>query len=416
MNKIRITNVDISKHKIIYNYELTGEWKEAFVLENKLFIEYSIQLTNLPKSVAVIPLIANILPIAWIYNAEIIVDELDKDFFCSIDEFKKGYKEMYPMISFQGKVTVNQLIENTNHESNGVMAFFSGGVDAFNTLVQHVEERPTLVTLWGADVKLDDYEGWSNVEKHIQDTSSEFGIDSIIVKSGFRVFINEGVLHTKVLKLCGDGWWHGFQHGIGIYSHAAPIAYLLCKKTVYFASSFTAADKGKVTCASDPTIDNYVRFCGANVVHDGYEYTRQMKVHNIAHFSRDNNIKIALRVCWESKGGSNCCMCEKCWRTMLALYAEGFDPHDFGFEYDNRRLARLARKMKISESKMFTALRYEPIQDTMKKNVSKESLPKEIRWFYDVDIHSIGKGTLGYKIKRKIQRVINRINKRVMGR
>ncbi len=410
MNTIRITNVEIFNHKIEYDYEVTGEWENVFSLERKFFVEYNIELTNLPKSIAVIPLIANILPIAWIYDAVIIVDELDKDFFYSIEEFKKGYKEMYPMISFLGKVTVNQLVENKS-DSSGVMAFFSGGVDAFNTLVQHINEKPTLITLWGADVKLSDYKGWKVVEQHINDTSADFGLDAVTVKSGFREFINEGVLHDKVIALCGDGWWHGFQHGIGIISHAAPAMYLLNKKTVYFASSFTLADKGKVTCASDPTIDNFIKFCGANVVHDGYEYTRQMKVHNITQFSRHNNQKVSLRVCWESKGGSNCCNCEKCWRTMLALYAEGFDPHKFGFEYDERQLSKLARKMRKTESKMFTALRYKPIQDAMKINVSKNDIPKEIRWFYDVDIYSIGKGSIEYKIKQIIKRIIRLVKR-----
>lgn len=115
---------------------------------------------------------------------------------------------------------------------------------------------------------------------------------------------------------------------------------LLCKKekTVYFASSFTAADKGKITCASDPTIDNFVKFAGSCVVHDGYEFSRQDKVHNIVEFSNKNGIKVPLRVCWKSTGGKNCCQCEKCWRTILELIAEGASAENYDLNYNYKQL------------------------------------------------------------------------------
>lgn len=411
MNTIRITNVEIEGHRIQYDYDATGEWEKTLYPDKKLVIEYSIELNDLPKSIAVIPLIANILPIAWIYDAEILVDELDKDFFYSIEEFKKGYKEMYPMISFLGKITVNRLVNNRKPNQDGVIAFFSGGVDAFNTLVQHAEENPTLVTLWGADVKLDNNEGWSKVDQHIKATAAEFGIDSVIVKTGFREFTNEGLLHNKVYKLSGDGWWHGFQHGIGIICHAAPIAYLMGKKRVYFASSFTAKDKGKVKCASDPTIDNFVKFCGAEVVHDGYEFDRQGKIRNIVEFARTSNKKIALRVCWESEGGSNCCKCEKCWRTILGVYAEGENPADYGFSYSSfSELCKLIYK-KRELLAWHRESRYAPIQNRMREVYSLDSVEPSLKWFYKVNLDKLEKRNLRKNLEQRIVNKVKRIFK-----
>ena len=68
--------------------------------------------------------------------------------------------DMYPQINFLGKIHADKLENNSYSENNGAAAFFSGGVDAFNTLVNHAEEKPVLLTLWGADVKLDDVSGW----------------------------------------------------------------------------------------------------------------------------------------------------------------------------------------------------------------------------------------------------------------
>ena len=401
-NKVTINEVSVKNNRIDYKYNVSGEWSEAFNLDELLYIEYSCDISEVPEGIAVIPLLANLLPMAWIYDAEIVVPVCDKDFYDSINDFKKGYEEMYPMLNFGGKITVGELQENVCN-GTGSAAFFSGGVDAFNTLVNHVNEHPTLLTIWGADVQFEDTIGWERVLKHLKITAEEFKVDFVTIKSSFRRFLNIRPLMEKVYA-SGDDWWHGFQHGIGIISHAAPVMYAMGKRIVYFASSFTAADKGKVTCASDPTIDNYVRFCGSKVHHDGYEYTRQMKIHNIVQFSHKIKKDLQLRVCWQSSGGTNCCSCEKCWRTILGIYAEGFDPRKFGFYYDDKQLYRLAHRMKYSGDRMFSALRYQAIQKTMRENVNKMDLPKAIRWFYDADINTLGQTPLWFKIIRKIKR------------
>lgn len=409
-NKITINEVSINNNRIDYKYNVFGEWSEAFKLDELFYIEYSCDISKVPEGVAVIPLLANLLPMAWIYDAEIVVPVCDKDFYDSINDFKKGYEDMYPMLSFGGKITVGNLQENVCN-GTGSAAFFSGGVDAFNTLVNHASEHPTLLTIWGADVQFEDTIGWERVLKHLKTTAEEFTVDFVTIKSSFRRFLDIRPLTGKVYA-SGDNWWHGFQHGIGIISHAAPIMYAMGKQIVYFASSFTAADKKKVTCASDPTIDNYVRFCGAKVHHDGYEFTRQMKIHNIVQFSHKIKKDIQLRVCWQSSGGANCCNCEKCWRTILGIYAEGFDPRKFGFQYNNKQLYRLANKMKYSGDKMFSALRYQTIQRAMRENVDETDLPQAIRWFYEANINTLGQTPLWFRIIRKIKRIVETIVKK----
>ena len=343
---------------------------------------------------------------AWVFDAEIIVPELDKDFYESIPEFKEGYINMHPSIDFKGSLSAGKLVDN-KEQGTGAMAFFSGGVDAFNTLVKHAEEKPTLITLWGSDVKLWDEEGWKKVENHIISTATAFGIDYVTVKSEFRTYFVDLPLNIAVKK-SGDGWWHGFQHGIGIISHAAPIAFALGKNIVYFASSFTASDKGKVTCASDPTIDNHVRFVGTKVVHDGYEYARQDKIHNIVDYTKNTGTDVSLRVCWQSTGGSNCCNCEKCWRTILGIYAEGQNPKDYGFNYDD--FGKLCRKIYKKRELMAKdkGLRYIPIQNSMRKHYSAESVDAGIKWFYEINLDSL---QARYKWKHFWDRVRRRIKR-----
>lgn len=407
-NRIVIKSIAVKKGEITCRYHVEGSWKEAFKEKDSMTVSYSVDVSAVPKGIAVVPFLANLLPMSWVYDAEIVTPVCDKVFFDSIPQFKRGYQNMYPMMTLGGSLTIEKQEENCPTAAKHSGAFFSGGVDAFNTLVCHVAEKPILLTLWGADVKLSDEKGWRNVLSHLQDTSRQFDIDYVTIKSEFRKFQNEGVL-TEAVKRSGDGWWHGFQHGIGIICHAAPVAWAMGILKVYFASSFTAADKGKITCASDPTIDNFVRFGGTQIVHDGYEFTRQMKVHNIIQFAKKTGMKIPLRVCWESTGGSNCCRCEKCWRTMLAIYAENQNPREYGFEYTDEELAQIAKKMRYGGDKMFGPLRYTPIQKAMQKNCKKKELPKEIQWFYDASMDNLGQAPLWRKCAHKAKRSIKKI-------
>ncbi|MBQ7251390.1 MAG: glycosyltransferase family 8 protein [Kiritimatiellae bacterium] len=364
--------------RIDCEYRVAGKWKKAFRNE-KFSVEYGCDISSVPAGVLVIPFLANILPIAWVCNAEIRVPVCDRDFYGSIAQFKRGYERMHPGMEFGGKLVAETLQENRPADAKGAVAFFSGGVDAFFTLIRHREEKPDLVTLWGADVKLDDEDSWRKVRESNLEVGRAFGVECRFVKSRLRTFLDRNVLDRLVRK-SGDAWWHGFQHGIGIIAHAAPIVHALGKKRVYIASTFTAADKGKYTCASDPSIDNAVRFCGAEVVHDGYECNRVDKIRGIVRFSEETGIPVPLRVCYSSRGGGNCCHCEKCWRTILGIYAVGGDPRKFGFSYGS--LEEVGREIKRNRHLIVKNFRYGPIWKALRKNRSLFSVEPSLRWFY----------------------------------
>ena len=98
-----------------------------------------------------------------------------------------------------------------------------------------------------------------------------------------------------------------------------------------------------------------------------------------------------LRVCWESAGGSNCCHCEKCLRTILAIYAEGADPRDFGFDYEDiNTVGKWFRNtFSVSGTDERLLQRYLPIQETMRKNLTKKDIELGLRWFYEGDLHKL---------------------------
>lgn len=295
-------------------------------------IRYSREISNLPYGIAVIPFVCNVLPILWLTDATLLLDELDEDFFDCIESLKEGYKAIYPSLAFEGKVVCDKVKYKPIDSEKKSLAFFSGGVDAFATLIAHINENPTLMTICGADIKLDNTSGWKIVMNQIDGVCSDLNLSSIQCYSNFREFIDEEKLCELVTILgAKDDYWHGFQHGIGLISHSAPLAWSYGYTTHYIASSYTIRERDICTCASDPRIDNNMKFCGAKVFHDQFEYCRQEKIKHIVEYCRTNRCKINLRVCWISDRGDNCGLCEKCIRTIYALLAEKEDPRNYGF-------------------------------------------------------------------------------------
>lgn len=409
MNQVYLKNVIVSNNKVIYDYTAEGMIADYLKLDEEFFIEYSEDISDVPKSVLVIPFLCNMLPISWVCNAEIKVNEIDKDFYNSIKDFKQGYIDMYPRVDFKGNLIANKIIDNKYIPTNKTAAFFSGGVDAFNTLISHYKEKPTLVTLWGSDVKLTDIKGWNIVKEHALETAKSFDTDNLFIKTSFRRFLKEGELGNLVYKQAGDYWWHGFQHGIGLIGHIAPYAYKHKLDKVYIGATFTEKEKGKVTCASDPTIDNFVKIASCRTIHDGYEFSRQDKIHNIVTYRVLHKKNFELRVCWESEGGKNCCSCEKCYRTIYGIIAEKANPKEYGFDIDNINKIENELKYKIVLSNILVPL-WKDIQNRFIEN--KSFLYEKYRWIYEIDFDNINNNfrkkyinrfyEIIYKIKRKI--------------
>lgn len=329
MNKIEVIQIEKVGTKICVHFKVDGDVKRYF--QTDIFVsEYINDISAVPDSIAVIPFVCNVLPIIWLTDSFLNLPVLDQSFYNGLEQIKEGYCKMYPNMLFRGILEVGNIVDNKiniERSKRNCTVLFSGGIDAFSTLLNHINERPILLTIWGADIKLNDTQGWNNVYGHTRKVAQSLGLEYGYVKANFREFIAVDRLSVLV-KESGDEWWHGFQHGIGLIGLVAPIAYLKKLYCVYIASSYAV---NNVTCASHPTIDNYVAFAGCNTIHDQYMYTRQQKVGDICAYARRVGQYPLLRVCWESSGGKNCGYCEKCLRSVYGLIVEGEEPNNYGF-------------------------------------------------------------------------------------
>lgn len=390
MKQIRVDSLCTNRNELKLSFTVDRELKQYFK-ESTLTIDYTVNgkellLDMVPYSVLVLPFVCNILPIAWLTDTEIVLQELDEDFYKSIDNFKQGYIDMYPNCEFKGRVKVEKVVNNNVADTFRSASFFSAGVDAYCTLARHIHERPDLMTIWGADIPYDNEVGWSALAKAISTEAKKLKLPFIVIHSNFRNIVHESNLTKEFQPILRDGWWHGVQHGIGLIGHAAPSNYLRKVTTQYIAASYWPG--AKLTCASWPTIDNYVRFCGCSTVHDAF-IPRQDKIITIIGAHYKENMPVKLHVCWKTTTGENCCICEKCCRTIMSLIAEAENPADYGFKLDDQSLKRcISLCRKEFEYSFIEVPFWEQIKERSIENrseIQKKGLDKYIEWIDGFD-------------------------------
>ncbi|WP_404445276.1 peptidase [Sutcliffiella horikoshii] len=327
MSEVFLKKIIANNNRVDYIYNINGEISKYFNQENVLFLEYNKNISKVPFSILAIPFIANIAPLIWITDSVIYLEELDEVFYKSLDEVKKGYQAMFPSMNFKGSIIVKKLVNNEYEINTQSAALFSGGLDALTTYIRNKNSNPILITEYAwHEQRIQKNETWEADKKNALLFGTSNNLTNIFVESNYGTIIRSNLVDKDYSKKLGDTWWHGLHHGLAIISAAIPIVFEMRIQTLFIASSNTPAFK--VTCASDPTVDNKIKFASGKVIHDGYELTRQKKLNMVLNNSSDLE-NIQLRVCFKQE--QNCCKCEKCLRTIMGIIAEGHDPRNFGF-------------------------------------------------------------------------------------
>lgn len=329
MEKIMIKHIQKKGKRIDIDFDITDGLKKYFLPKQHFFIEYTEDIERVPDSIAIIPLLANLLPFSWLTNSIVWVNELDKNFWNMIPYLKRAFSEMYHYnFQTEGELIVAKLMDNTYSTENKYITLFTGGVDAMTTYLRHEGKKPILFNVNGwytNDITEDKV--YDSDKKAIGNFADKEKIDFCLARSNFAKLINANSMNKEFAKKFKASWWFGFQHSLAFLGAAAILGYIHKVKSIYIGSSYTFGQE--VRCVSDPRIDNCFRCASMECLHDGYELSRQDKVELLVKIQKKRKCEIPLQVC--SFNAGNCCMCEKCFRTMLAIQAEGGDIFQFGF-------------------------------------------------------------------------------------
>ncbi|MGE7120736.1 peptidase [Peribacillus sp. NPDC046944] len=416
MKSIVLDKIIVKNNRVDYFFDTTKNLKKFFNANNNLFIEYNYDITDIPESILTIPFLSNVIPLAWITNSTVEINELDKSFYECLNNLKEAYQKMFPNINFQGKIIVEKIIDNSYEPIHKVASLFSGGLDAITTFIRVKDKNPLLITEFGwheSDIEYSDV--WQADKENAVEFAEKYGLENILVQSNYGNFINARNIDKDFSKKLGDSWWHGLHHSLAIISSAIPIAFKLKVEYIYIASSNSIGLE--VPCASDPTTDNKIRFASGKVFHDAFELTRQDKTKVVVDYFSNIEETINIRVCFKNE--ENCCNCEKCLRTILGIVAEGKNPKDFGFNIPNN-LSYHVEKFLYDNIKFFTKINimyWNTIKQRIKENHNNISSEYRFDWFLSYNFVTERKNSLlKYRItkffpilKRKISTKIDKI-------
>jgi hypothetical protein len=187
--------------------------------------------------------------------------------------------------------------------SNGVAAFFSGGVDSFYTALKHQDELDALVFIHGFDIRVERTTVRTKCSQLARAAATALGKPLVEVETNVRSFSRRYV-----------GW--GLYHGSALASVALFLAGRFRRVYVPGALSYDSY----FPHGSHPLLDPLWTTADMELVYDGFEANRYEKTTFVASSSVALRF---LRVCNRSPSapgsGPNCGRCEKCLRTMVAL-------------------------------------------------------------------------------------------------
>lgn len=331
MIKLHVTESD-NPNNLYFTMEYSRGVKKYF-LNDKMYVQYDVDISDVPKSITIIPAISGLIMLAWHIGADIYVKEIDEEYFQSLESIKQIMKNWYPKLPFS-EIYADTIVKNDVPSSGEIGILFSGGIDSMTTYIRHNEHNINLIH---CNIR----------EKHFS-TNKRHLVDFAYHENVIINFINTNimdVIHERLLTA-------EFGFGIIFTSLCAPLTAKKQINTLMIASSLT--EDFKYPWGSQPDTDNKIHWSGCRVIHDGFELTRQNKIKLIKNFILNSGDPIILKTlslvpdnCISLEhanktdficGSCKSCLkgsCEKCLRNIVGLTLEGIDANECGYNINN---------------------------------------------------------------------------------
>lgn len=369
---LKVTKVDLFNNKTIV-YTLSGSKKiRDSLLSDRVFVEYDKSLNDLDKSVLNIPIVAGLITIAWAYGADFFVEAIDQNYLHSLRAVKNVMKKSFDFPF--SEIKANQITPNTFcSDRHGLL--FSCGVDSVTSYIKHQTKKPELIYVRGVDVRSDDNESWKYTLEMLNNFSEKAGTEINIIRTNIYEIVDRDLLR-RTFDL---DWWQNVNHGIALTGLAAPLTCALGLKVLYVAPETTHAMGFTGLSGTSPKIVNNISWASTQARIDNPELTRQMEIRKYLKEFTENVFFPFLKVCNKyEEPGSNCGVCEKCYRTIIGLAVEGIDANKCGFKNINRETFN-AIKSRFDTKNLLT-------KKTFVESKAQFNTRTETYYFWD-DIH-----------------------------
>jgi hypothetical protein len=344
---IRVEPPRVDGNTVAYPFTCSASLRRYF-RAFALTVAYDVDVSDVTPSLLTVPVVGNLVTIAWATGADLHVEALDAAFLRTLDVIRGVFAEWYPHLPFTTTIHVDEVVENVlGHAGTGLL--YSGGIDSTCSLLKHRAKRPILIMMSGADPpwlvhqdwQLTEAEFWEQLQAMYRRFAAQEGVDIHFVATNMRDFLDEAQLNRDFGVYLRSGyWWGNIHHTSALLSLCAP---LTVRRNI--GTLLNASDAGAIVKEADanrPRICNAMAWADVKVVHDGYPLIKVEKIHQyMVPYVQATGRYPPIHVCWSQFDAPNCTTCHKCLRTILVLLLENIDPKRCGFPIDVDIVAQL---------------------------------------------------------------------------
>ena len=418
MEKVILKEIKVEGNRCEYIFTIPQVLAKYIADPNQnLFVELpeEFNLKDVPEALLAVPFVGSMMCATMLLNIGIEVPQLDEKFFNCIPNVANVYHKMFPYADFCFDVKANQLVDCSYETINTPSVFFTGGLDATSALIEHIDEKPLLVNIWGGDVLLSDSDANKALNQYFIRLTKQIGNNYVFLKSNCRRYFTEVILEQEVLNKIikpehNHGWWASIAHILSMTTVIAPMLYLKRIGHHYVGSSYAANSFG--FDANNKEMNDAIKYASANfdIVDDKLE--RPDKAKKIIQYCESHNLKVEFKVCWYSKASVNCSHCEKCYRTMLNILNNHADPNNYGFKIDAKgfkKMHRFALYNRVNEAF------WEANRKIFLEDADYWRKDKNMSWILDIDFNNERRIKL-YNYYRRIRGILGRIKNKLFHR
>ena len=392
MSSLTIESVDVDTNRLTCTVSATGT-VSRFLADDTMWVRYDRSIESVPEGIRPIPVLAQLLPVAWAAGADVTIPTLDERFADAIPRVRRALLDMHDFLE-GGSVTVDRR-ERYDPDHDGCGLLFTGGVDSTASYVRHRDREPTLIAIRGWTITPDerDDDAWAAMRSRLTTFAERRSLETAFVESNMLRFLDHPLLLAHYKRHVDGAWYSSVGHGLGLTGLCAPLAYACGMEDLYVAA--THWEGIDLAWGSRPDVDEAVAWSGTDCHHDGYHLTRQERIDRIAAYVDSSSTPLSLHTCNE-RFDTNCGRCEKCYRTAVGLRLAGVDPEELDYRFDDSDYEAIRRAFEDGDWVIGEDERYmwEDIQNRVREvDPSTERERSFFQWITDVDFTDCSRTT-----------------------
>ncbi len=190
---------------------------------------YDCSIEDVPESVLVIPVLANVCPVAWANGADVYVETVDATFARALEDVKASLLEMYDFLEggtlYAKETTTSEPLERAADASDSAL-LFTGGVDSTSSYVRHREESPTLVSIRGWTISPGEAgeTDWQHLQNRVTGFADERDLETAFIETNTLEALDHAMLLAHYKRFVDGAWYSSVGHGLGLLGLCAPMA------------------------------------------------------------------------------------------------------------------------------------------------------------------------------------------------